>query len=234
MTMNYSQLQNYLYDLLQTDSSDANFATILPAIIQDAEGRIYRELDFLHTRTENATTSFTANNRNLTIPATILIVQNASVVTPAATTPTNGTRNTLEPASLDFINFTWPQQLVGQTVPQYFAMLDDATMIVAPTPDAAYVCEIDGIFKPAAISSTNTSTYLGDKYPDLFLAACMVFASGYQRDFGAMVDDPKLAITWEGHYQTLKGSSLEETQRQKSSSTGWTPYSPTMANPQRS
>lgn len=233
MTMNYSQLQTYLYDLLQTDVTDVSFSAILPAIIQDAEGRIYRELDFLHTRSEVATASFAANSRNLTIPTTILIVQNASVITPALATPANGTRNTLEPASLDFINYTWPQQLVGQTVPQYFAMLDDTTMIVAPTPDAAYVCEIDGIFRPAAMSGSNTSTYLGDKYPDLFLAACMVFASGYQRDFGAMVDDPKLAITWEGHYQTLKQSVLEEAQRQKSSSTGWSPYSPTLANPQR-
>lgn len=233
MTMNYTQYTGYLYDLLQTDSSDTNFAAILPAIIQDAENRIYRELDFLHTRVADHSVSFVANVRTITIPATILIVQNVSAITPASTAPDNGTRNTLEPTSLDFINYTWPVVMSGQTVPSYFAMLDDTTMVVAPTPDAGYVCEINGIFKPAAMSAINTTTYLGDKYPDLFLAASMVFASGYQRDFGAQTDNPQMAITWEGHYQTLKQSAIEEAQRQKSTSTGWSPYQATIAAPSR-
>ena len=35
------------------------------------------------------------------------------------------------------------------------------------------------------------------RYPELLLCACMVFASGYQRDFGAQAEDPQKAVSWE-------------------------------------
>jgi len=34
-----------------------------------------------------------------------------------------------------------------------------------------------------------------------------VFATAYQRDFGAMVDDPQRAASWESQYKTLMMSA---------------------------
>lgn len=243
--MQYSDLTIQLGDLLQypiTDasapdpSSNADFNNILPAIITDAEQRIYRELDFLATRTADSTLSFTPNSRTLTIPTQIIIVQEINVITPTATVPASGYRNPIQPVSLNYLNFTWPQETgVGATgIPNIGSMLDNSTIIVAPTPDSAYKVEFIGIFRPPAMSSTNTTTYLGTNYPDLFLAACMVFASGFQRDFGGASDDPKMAISWESHYSSLKQSVMEETQRQKWQSTGWSALSNApLSSPQR-
>lgn len=246
MSLDYSGLTTALGDLLQIGITDASsptpspsvdFNNILPNIIGDAENRIYRELDFLATRTPNSSLSFAINNRSLTIPPTFLIVQGVSAITPALATPVNGTRNRIELVSLDVLDTIWPQEVgTGATgIPQYGAMLNATTLIVAPTPNAAYIAEFTGIFRPDAMSSTNTTTYIGDTYPDLFLAACMVFATGYQRDFGSQADDPHMAVSWEALYQARKSSVMEEEQRRKGQSTGWSPYSPApLSTPQRS
>lgn len=243
--MQYSDLTTQLGDLLQypitdaassTPSSSTSFNNILPAIITDAEQRIYRELDFLATRKTDSSLSFAANSRTLTIPASIIVVQEVNVITPASTQPNLGTRNPVQPVSLNYLNFTWPTATVQSipSIPTIGSMQDAITLIVAPTPDATYVVEFVGIFRPTPMSSANVSTYLGTNYPDLFLAACMVFATGFQRDFGAQSDDPAMAKSWEALYQARKVSVMEETQRQKWQSTGWSALSSApLSNPQR-
>ena len=241
--MQYSDLTTQLGELMvvpitsaasATPSSDVNFNNILPAIITDAEQRIYRELDFLATRIANSTLSFAPNSRTLVIPSQIIVVQEVNVITPASTTPIAGRRNAIQPVSLNYLNFTWPQEMgAGATgVPNIGSMLDAQTIIVAPTPDAAYVAEFIGIFRPVPMSSTNQNTYLGANYPDLFLAACCVFGFQYQRDVRA--DQPELIVNWEAMYQARKSSVMEETQRQKWQSTGWSALSSApLSTPQR-
>lgn len=227
--MDYTGLVSTLQNLLVIPVGDTSFAQILPSIINDAEGRIYREMDFLAVREVDGTLSFTPNSRNITIPSNMIIVEGLSAITPAATAPASGTRNVLERVSLDYIDFTWPQQVgTGATgVPVNFTMLDDTTAIVSPTPAAAYRAEFTGIFLPEFISSTNLEDYISVNYPDLLVAACMVFGSGYLRDWGPMANDPQTGISWEGVYQSRKQSVMEQAQRQKSQGNGWTPYSAT-------
>lgn len=232
--MNYTQLLSYLQNLLQDALPSTDFTNILPAAIQDAEGRIYREMDFLATRTTDSSTTFTPGSRELLLPASILVVQGVAAITPAGVVPALGQRNTLEPVSLDFIDVTWPNEALTD-IPLYVAMKDAATIIVAPTPAAAYKADITGIFRPAPISISNPTTYISATYGDLMVAATMIFLAGWQRDFGGQADDPKLAMSWEGHYQSLKTSVYEEEQRRKFSSTGWSPFSQTpLAMPPRS
>lgn len=236
--MNYTQLVDYIQDLIQINASNtASFDIIFPAALNDAEGRIYRELDFLATRAPDSSTTFTPNQRTLTIPSTVLIVQGVSAITPAGVAPDQGSRQTLEPVSIDFIDYTWPTAAgtAATGIPEYFAMLTPTTMVVAPTPADIYTVEITGIFRPATLSSVNASNYLSETYPDLLLAAVMVFMTAYQRQWGSGADDPAMGVTWEAHYQTLKMSTAEEEQRRKHQSTGWSPYSAApMSMPQRS
>lgn len=233
--MNYTELVSYLETILVDQEPSADLTTILPAAIQYAEGRIYRELDFLKTRTVNSNTSTTPGVRTFTLPTTpnvLLVIQGASVVSPAGNVPSNGKRNPCTLVSLDYLDMCFPTE--GRTgLPTTVAMLDNATMVFAKTPDAAYVVELTGIFRPAAMSGSNLTTYIGDIYPSLLVAACMIFLAGYQRDYGQASDDPKLAISWESQYQTLMKSALEEEQRRKGSSTGWSPFQQTLAQPPR-
>lgn len=212
-----------------TPSSNTDFNNFLPRILEAAEQRIYRELDFLACRQEDLTTTLSTATRKNTLPATNIVLQSANVITPAGALPTdlNAKRVGLEIVAKDFIDQIWPQESVGKDVPKYIAQLSATQVIVAPTADQAYKLETTGIFRPNPISASNTSTYTSVTYPDLLLFACLVVACGYQRDFGQQSDDPKMAVTWESMYQTAKTSTLDEEQRRKSQSTNWSPYSAT-------
>lgn len=228
--MNYTDLVANLTNLLQATGS-TDFTAILPALIADGENRIYREIDFLTTRTTNTATC-ASGSRNVTCPANIIIVEGVSVISPSGSAPAAGTRNNLERVSLDFIDLTWPQESVTG-LPLNFAMKSDTAVVVSPTPDANYTAEFTGIYRPAPISASNPTTWLATNLPDLLLASCMIFGSAYQRDFGAMSDNPQMAVSWESHYQALKQGAVEEEQRRKDQGVNWTPFSQTPASTPR-
>ena len=131
----------------------------------------------------------------------------------------------------------WPQygsvQAPSLYASGYWATVNSTTLILAPTPDGSYTARITGVFRPVPMSASNPTTYLGTTYPDLFLSACMVFAAGWQRDFGAQSEDPKLAASWEAHYGAERASALEEEARRRGESTGWTPMKQYVAQPPR-
>jgi hypothetical protein len=76
-------------------------------------------------------------------------------------------------------------------IPLYFAMVTDQTFIVGPPAGITYNLEVTATVRPTALSSSNTTTYLTDKLPDLFIAASMVFANAYLKNFAATADDPQ-------------------------------------------
>ena len=77
-----------------------------------------------------------------------------------------------------------------------------------------------------ALPISNTTTILTTYVPDLFMAASMVFASGYMRNFGSQADDPRMSQSWENQYQLLKASAQTELARQRFESWGWSSGSP--------
>ena len=89
--MLYNDLVTALSGLLTIVQTDPNFTAILPRCIDDAEQRIYRELNLEANSTRlNAVTTppipaLTAGNRNLVLPVgTFVIVEDVNVVTPGA------------------------------------------------------------------------------------------------------------------------------------------------------
>jgi hypothetical protein len=216
---------------------DSNANLIFPRAIEQAEQRIYRELDLITTQTSQ-TAALTANIRNIAIPGGILIVHELNVVTPAATQPDAGTRNPVQRVSLAFLNAVCPAAaatLGSPSIPKYYALLDDVDVRVGPAPDAAYVAEFIGIIRPPPMTNSNPTTWLGTNLPDLFLAGVNVFMAGYQRDFGAQSDNPQMALSWEAAFQELKKSATVEEARRKAQSAQWQPYTPTpLATPPRS
>lgn len=242
--MNYATLTSRLATFAVVPASDANFLIALPQIIASAENRIYRDCNWLNQRAA-VSTALTPNNRNLTLPqittsagnVSFKVVQSVNAITPAATAPDAGTRVPLRRVSRDFLDFVWPQATAQTGVPSMFAMLDDQTIRVAPTPDQAYNAEILGSFRPVAMGSnagSPTNTYLGDNYDDLFFAACMVMMSGYQKNFGSMSDDPRMALSWEATYTNALKTAMGEALLQKGEGEAWTPYAPSpLAQPAR-
>jgi hypothetical protein len=204
-----------------------NFSAYLPRIIDYAEGRCYREITPLATRNSSATTRAQAGLRTLPLigfnPQPI-VVEGIALITPVGTTPTQGQRWQYEQASIDFIDMIWPVEGTtlspSSTDERYWGLLDNQTIILAPTPDQPYTAEATGTFRPTPLSALNPSTYLSLFYPDIFLAACMIAVAGFQRDYGAQSDDPKMAVSWESQYESLKAGAIEEEQRRRGQAPG--------------
>jgi hypothetical protein len=235
MSLTYTTYVDQVANLMAADSAGANFQTMLPGMIDYAEQRIYRELDLLSTIVRDYSSNLTANDRNFALPSgqgRFVTVQGINVITPVATDPDDGTRNFLNPVSRDYLDAVW-NGASGATVPEFFAMITDQTLIVGPWPDNSYKMEIIGTIRPTALSSGNPTTYLTLYLPDLFIAASMIYASGYMRNFGAQADDPKMAMSWEAQYSRLLASANIEELRKRFAGFGWTSHQDVAPTPER-
>lgn len=231
MALTYTQFVTDLANFIVVPTSDPAFMQALPRIIDDAEQRLYRELDLLATRV-TAIAAFTAGNRNLTLPTpsggngNFVVVEQMNAVTPAAQTdPDLGTRVPMSPVSKDVLDMLWPSS-AGAGVPTMFAPVNQQDWVVGPWPDAAYTVEVVGTIRPAALSVSNPSTLLTQYLPDAFFAAALVMSAGYQLNFSAGGDNPAAGMTWESHVKTLIDSAKVEELRKKFGSEGWTSKEP--------
>ena len=197
--------------------------------VDDAEQRLYRELDLLSTVTRD-TAPLTVGNRNFTLPQNngrFVVTEQMNIISPPGTTnPDLGTRLPLLPVSREVLD------IIGGSVnytgiPSMFAPISQQDWIVGPAwPDAAYTVEVVGTIRPAPLSPSNQNTFLTDYLPDVFLAAALVMSAGYQKNFSSMGDDPKAAVSWESHVQTLLDSAKVEEIRKKFGSQSWSSKSP--------
>ena len=235
--LTYSTFQSSLANLAPTATSDPGFTADLPNIIDDAEFQCYVDLDLLNTVVTDASATLSTGTRSFNLPTTngaFMVTQGFNVITPAGTTnPDLGTRVPLVPITKEALNFLWPST-TGSSVPTYMAPVTQSSWIVGPWPDAAYTVEVSGTIRPPALSSTNTTTLLSVYFPALFIAASMVRLSGYMKNYGAAVDDPKMAVTWSARYQALLMAAETEEARKKFSSAGWSDKQPMpLATPPR-
>lgn len=239
-------LQNFL--VMNDTAGIAALNAVLPNIIDFAEQRIFRELDFLTTET-TAVGTVTANVRNVAIPSTVIVLNDVNIITPVGNSPdhVNAVRHPVFRTSVSFINYAWSQSTstdgTTPSIPEYYTPLNTTTinptgnttnLLLAPAPDAAYQIEFVGTVRPTPLSSTNTTTFLCTYLPDLFLACSMIYAAGYQQNFSQDGTTPGMADYWEKQYQNLKGSAEVEEVRKKSQSQGWTTMQPSpIATPPR-
>ena len=218
--LTYTQYVDQIANLAIVPTSDPNFQILIPQMITYSENRIYRDLDLLSTVQPYNQAATAANVRTVTIPqGTFVTIQNVNALT------NTSTRNPLLPVTKEFLDNVWGSP-TGATLPKYFALLNDTTLIFGPWPDAIYPLEIIGTIRPDSLSPTNTTTFISLYLPDLFIMASMVFISAYQRNFGRQSDDPQMAMSYEAQYQTLLKGAMVEEFRKKFESVGWTSMSP--------
>lgn len=236
--LTYAQYVTQLANLAVVETTDTNFVTLLPQCITYAENRIYRELDFLATVTPVSGFSCSVGSRQITWPLSQFVtVQEINIITPVGVSdPNAGTRVSLLPTTKFWMDAVYPSPTTTGT-PAYMAMLNQNTVLIAPWPDANYAVEVVGTVRPDSLSSTNQTTFISLYLPDLFLAASMVFVSGYQRDFAlstSQPNDPQMPINWESQYEKLKQGAMVEEARKKFEAGGWTSMSPAaVATPTR-
>lgn len=224
--MDYSTYVATMQNLMVVQTGDANFTQILPTIITSAEERIWRDLDLISTIVTDTSASTAVGSNTVAINANFVVVQNVNI------SGSGLARTPLTPVNRAFIDTVYGNAAMT-AAPVYFAMLTQSTLIVGPIPDAPYTVEVIGTQRPATMSSTNPNTFIGDNLPDLFIAASMIFASGYQQNFGSQADDPRMAASWDTQYQELLKAAGVEELRKKFQSQAWSPLFPTPAAPPR-
>lgn len=259
--MNFQDWLTAITTILQSEDvyGAAFFDALAPRIIERAELMIYRDpdLDLIALRTVDDTQLTNTGLRVVPQSQQLVIIETVSLIIPANARPAQGTRIPMVRTDIAFIDMVWPQETLTKAPNQldtwYWALPNmfeaagsgaesdedvavPSSIVIAPTPDNQYVCEQRGVFRPAPLSATNTTTFLTTYLPDLFLAASVVSGALLERDMGATgaQQDPSLAAHWSAEYERLKGGAMVESARQKARSVDWTVYAPaTIAGVQR-
>lgn len=238
--LTYATYKTALATLTAIAETDTNFLAILPSCIDDAEARCYRDLDMINLDVRDSSSSTVALDRNFNLPTdvgTFQVVTGVNIITPASTAPESGTRNPCIMVSLDVLDRIYPST-TGAGVPSMFAYISQSSIsgqkniVFGPWPDTTYRVEVVGKIQWTPLSASNTTTFLSTYLPELFVAASMVFMTGYMKNWGAMADDPKSGLSWEQHYNTLLASAATWEARKRGAGASWSPkqVEPTAVN----
>ena len=223
MALTYTDYINQIANLLVIPSTDANFQVMVPGMITYAEGRCYRDLN-MTALYENYIAITSSGSRSISISSIgqFYNIDTLSILTPASTNPANTTGFTqCTQVSFAALNAMFQETSTFLDVPSFWAFRTDSALVFGPTPDRAYLVVFNAYVQPSALSSNNQSTPLTNYYPDLFVAASMIFASGYQRDFSAQGDNSAQGASWEQQYQILLPSARELEAMRRGQSGGW-------------
>lgn len=189
-------------------------------------GGVYQIITAVDAENFTINTSFDATSN-----ASVVYIGNGIFVVCRQISPIIGgvRQQPLEPVTRDYLDFAWPSDAsVGPNIPPVqWCPNDQATVLVGPAPDQAYAFEAVGTMRIPQLSPTNYQNFLTQQFPDLYVAASMIFLSGYQRDFGGQSEDPQLAQSWENQYQLLLKSAVVEEARKQFSDMFPSPSKPT-------
>lgn len=174
----YSGLVDQIRNYTETDSNVLT-TTIVNDFITQAELRIFREIDLDVFRSYEFAT-LTASNPFVALPgstpSTMSFVRYASIYQTSGATANERTR--LLQKDVSYMNEYWPNRgSTGQ--PKYYAMWDQNTIYLAPTPNLAYNIELALNRNETGLSSTNTTTWVSQNAPQVLLYACLIEAFKY-------------------------------------------------------
>ena len=178
--MNYAALSAAIQ--AYTENTEADFVANIPVFVQQAEQRIYNNVQFPSLR-KNVTGVTTINNKYVSCPSDFLAVYSFAVVDG---TLASGTYEYLLNKDVNFIRQAYPQA-DDTGLPRYYALFgpqsaNDAelTFILGPTPDSNYNVELHYYYYPESIVTAST-TWLGDNFDSVLLYGSLVEAYTYMK-----------------------------------------------------
>lgn len=160
--MDYTTLKTNINTTLEHGFSDAQLAKF----VQQAEQKIYLAVD-LPVMVNKDTTAMVGSTATWTLPSGFL-----SVVSFAALD--SGTYSYLLPKEESFIRAAYPTATT-EGLPKHYAIVDSTTVLLGPTPDAAYAVDFQYRAYPESIVTADT-TYLGDEFDTALFNGALVEA----------------------------------------------------------
>lgn len=170
----YATLTAELIDWAKEQSTE--FAAQTDQIIALGETKLLRDLDLVLFDTKSAgTDAFTASDPLLTKPSGCLAVRDMWVI------DATGKRTLLEPRTHSYCLDYWPTPATTGT-PKYVAELSDTQWYLAPTPSSALNYVVHYLKRPAGLSNSTTTTWLGTNVGDALLYACLCSTEEYLKN----------------------------------------------------
>ena len=175
--MNYAALSANIQ--AYTENTEADFIAEIPVFVQQAEQRIYNNVQFPSIR-KNVTGITTLNNKYLACPNDFLAVYSLAVI------DATGSYEYLLNKDVNFIRQAYPQP-TDTAIPRYYALFGpqstnaaELSFILGPTPDANYTVELHYYYYPESIVTAGT-TWLGDNFDSVLLYGALVEAYTYMK-----------------------------------------------------
>jgi hypothetical protein len=175
--MNYTALSSAIQ--AYTENTEADFVANIPVFVQQAEQRIYNNVQFPSLR-KNVTGSTSANNKYLGCPNDFLAVYSIAAI------DATGAYEYLLNKDVNFIRQAYPTP-TDTGLPRYYALfgaqsndVNELTFILGPTPDATYGVELHYYYYPESIVTAGT-TWLGDNFDSVLLYGSLVEAYTYMK-----------------------------------------------------
>lgn len=161
-----------------TDAAGSGTATMtgteqINMFIDQAEQRIYNSVQLPLDRT-NVTGNTTSGNKYLNFPLGWLSVFSLAVID-----PTTGAQTYLLNKDVEYIRECFPVP-TANGVPKYYAVFDETTFILGPTPDATYNMEMHYYEYPNSIVTAGT-TWLGDNFDSVLLYGSLLEAYTFMK-----------------------------------------------------
>ena len=166
--MNYTQLVAEIKSYVENDFTTDDINTF----IKQAEQRIYNAVQLPAIR-KNSTGTLTLGNKYLSTPTDWLATFSLAVI------DGTGEFHYLLNKDVNFIRAAYPQP-TDQGLPEYYAVFDQNTFILGPTPDAAYSVELHYYYYPESIVTAST-TWLGNNFDSTLLYGSLLEAYTFMK-----------------------------------------------------
>ena len=176
--MNYTQLTAAIKAYSENDfpqavgSGGLTSAEQIARFVQEAEQRIYNSVQFPVIR-KNVTGTTTSGNKYLATPVDFLATYSLAAI------DGDGNYEYLLNKDVNFIRAAYPSASDSGS-PAYYALFDQNTFILGPTPNAAYTMELHYYYYPESIVTAGTS-WLGDNFDSVLLYGALLEAAAYMK-----------------------------------------------------
>mgnify|MGYP003624916802 FL=1 len=172
--MNYTELQANIQDICETTFTSDELALFT----QQAEQKIYTAVQFPALR-RNQTANMAIGNKYLTLPSDFLWSYSLAIVS-------SSDYIYLLNKDVNFIRDAYPNPATTG-VPKHYAYFTDTSLIIGPTPNAAFDVEFHYGYYPASIVTASTS-WLGDDFDSALLNGALVEAIRFMKGEADMID----------------------------------------------
>jgi hypothetical protein len=170
--MNYSQLVTEVQSYTENQFTTVDINTF----ITQAEQRIYNSVQLPALR-KNVTGTTTSGIKYLAVPTNWLSTFSLAVIN------ANNEYLYLLNKDVNFIRQSFPDtdsDFYG--VPQYYAVFDNTSFILGPTPDDDYEIELHYFYYPESITTVvGGQTWLGDNFSSVLLYGALLEAYTYMK-----------------------------------------------------